>query len=280
MSGVAQALVMLGKQDAALELIGTIEELDTRAMAQGWVVESLVKTGHWDKALDLAHAIPYADRRDQALLLLVEALVATGDIDNGLSIARSIADASENAQALLAVAKQYAAIGQGVLAWDYATEAREAADLIDEATSHAVVIMRIAEVSVMTGHLEVAIKLVYSLADTYWRARALSVVAGTLAEVGQFIETRAYVTEVLSHLGQVLPYQRSDLLYRVGYVMSNVADSVVALDFLHDYWPTLTRRDDLLAMLPAAAPLIAARPALLQELLDGVAWVDRTLQAW
>ncbi|HEU4329430.1 MAG TPA: AAA family ATPase [Roseiflexaceae bacterium] len=280
LSGVAQALVMIGEQDAALELIGTIEEPDAHAIAQGWVVESLVKVGHRDEALDLAHAIPYAGRRDQALGLFVEALVATGDVDNSLSIARSITDASESAQALLAVAKQCAATGQGELAWDYAMEARKVADCIDDVTSYAVVIGRIAEIFVMTGHLDVAVKLAHSLAETYWRAQVLSIVSLTLVKAEQPTAARAYVTEVLGHLAQLPLYQRSDLLYRAGVVMSDVTDPAAVLGFLHDYWPALTRRDDLLALLPAAAPLIAARPALLQELLDGVVWVDQMLQAW
>ncbi|HEU4324653.1 MAG TPA: hypothetical protein VFS21_16030, partial [Roseiflexaceae bacterium] len=62
--------------------------------------------------------------------------------------------------------------------------------------------------------------------------------------------------------------------------ISRIPDTTIVLDLLLTYWSNLSRRDDLITMLPAATPLIAAHPPLLQELLDGFDWVDQILKKW
>ncbi|GAB4204572.1 MAG: hypothetical protein OHK0022_29850 [Roseiflexaceae bacterium] len=61
-------------------------------------------------------------------------------------------------------------------------------------------------------------------------------------------------------------------------LLARISHQPTALAFVQRHWPSATRRDDLVTLLPAATGLIAAHPALLQQLLDGFDWVRQQLE--
>ncbi len=61
-------------------------------------------------------------------------------------------------------------------------------------------------------------------------------------------------------------------------LLARIGDAPTALALAQRQWAAAARRDDLVALLPAAASLIAEHPPLLEQLLDGFEWVRRQLE--
>ncbi|HEU4325496.1 MAG TPA: AAA family ATPase [Roseiflexaceae bacterium] len=300
---VTAVLAAGGEWELALEVARSIEDGGWRAGALRQVTAALAAGGEWELALEVACSIEDGERRAEALGEVAAALAAGGERELALKVALSIGDRWSCVGVLGQVAAALAAGGERELALEVARS-------IGDRWSRAGALGQITAALAARGELEQALEVARSIRDRWWHAGALGQIAAALAARGE-LEQALEVTRLIGDgerragaLGQmaavllksgqerracsVVTEALTGILFDTGSIsfaqliraFSQVRDPVLVFAFLCDHWSILSRRNQIIALLPAATPLIAAHPPLLQELLDGFDWVDQILKKW
>ncbi|GAB4212780.1 MAG: hypothetical protein OHK0022_49070 [Roseiflexaceae bacterium] len=267
---VAAVLVASGERERALTVAWSIKDARWRGEALRQMVAGLVADGEREQALQMAQSIEDARWRAEALGQVAAALVADGEREQAMVMARSIEDEVGRVQVLGQVAAALVAAGER-------EQAMTVARSIEDGRSRDEVLGEVAAALVKGGELEHMLEVVQLIEDEQRRVRALIWAAVLFMEDGQ--ENSAYI--VAAETFRTIMFNNfSTRFAQIISLLNQIRDSALVLAFLRDHWPVLTRRDQIIALLPAATPLIAAHPPLLQELLDGFAWVDQVLTKW
>ncbi|HEU4322896.1 MAG TPA: hypothetical protein VFS21_07070 [Roseiflexaceae bacterium] len=259
---------------------------DKPSQPQTGEVETLLKAGklvrarvHALRASKLALSEKKEHERAWMLLDVVDALIKTEQsetarrcaLEAGVAV-RAVKIADIRAGMLGHVAVALAKTGQ-------ADPAVELARLLPEAQTRVHVLVAVVRELARAGWLGTGLRVARTIKDVSYRSAALLAVAEAQVQAGDVEEARRCLGEALGLLAQHDTWAWASLLKHAAAVAGGLP-TPTALAFLHDHWPSLARRRHLLALLPAAAPLIAAHPPLLQELLDGFDWVDQILKKW
>ena len=132
---------------------------------------------------------------------------------------------------------------------------------------------------VQAGQGQAAVEQARLLASVYNRPRVLSKIARVLVQHGQEPQASECLIEAARLLdGEEEQEFRIDMLHKITVAARLMSDPAVTLGLVQRLWSQAQTRDDLYALLPAAAPLFVADPTLLPQILAGEEWVKDQLR--
>ncbi|HEU4325913.1 MAG TPA: hypothetical protein VFS21_22425 [Roseiflexaceae bacterium] len=266
---MAKALVADARYVEATRLEISIQHPDARSEVEAAITVALAASN----APALAQPNPPKPHEQIAQALALAAAGQGGDIPN---LFPEIDSAAKRDRLLGEIAVALAQAG-------YVADASQTIGAIVESYWHDTAQQDVTVALAAAGHTAAARDLLGSLRPQSGMLTAVRRVTETLIKVlqtlidtGQWQEVSQWLDDLIAHCATL---DRSGLqLDPIAHLLARISDPPTALAVVQRHWSVVTRRDDLVALLPAATALIAAHPPLLEQLLDGFEWVRKQLE--
>ncbi|GAB4211750.1 MAG: hypothetical protein OHK0022_46660 [Roseiflexaceae bacterium] len=262
---LAVVLAQTGQPDLAVEVAGRMIGASFRAKKLGQIAALRERPSGLSQALALAEAVPPASR-PAALWQMAQDFAAVGQPEEAITLTTLVEEPSH----VTSVRGELAALlAQG----GWTTEAWRLTAAIEDAYQQQNARREVVRVLTLGGRLAEAEGYVDDLAKPDDRVQALSLLARAYAEQSRWEETLRCAQQAVA-VARTATRGPWLLMEQITLAISSLTHLPTVARFVRHAWAGATTENELLALLPAAAPLLIAQPTLLGALLAGCDWVE------